>query len=124
MPKLRIVYIIALVVLGVLVVFTVFRPMVSKGKYSEVQREQLLETEDEWVIQFDIINREGEMQKYTVDTLAGGTPSTESVSLADGRVFTYIRHIRHDQAGDGNISFTIYKETEETPIKRVSYHLQ
>jgi len=124
MPKLRIVYIIALVALGVLVVFTVFRPMVSKGKYSEVQREHLLETEDEWIIQFDIINHEGKTQRYTIDTLVGAVPTTESVSLDDGRAFTYIRHIRHDQVGDGNVSFTIYKENEETPIKRVSYHLQ
>ncbi|MFH1775364.1 MAG: hypothetical protein ABH839_01715 [Chloroflexota bacterium] len=124
MPKLRIIYIIALGVLAVLVVFTVFRPMVSKGKYSEVQREQLLETDDEWIIQFVIINREGEINKYIINTLVGGTQSTESVSLDDGQSFTYIRHIRRDRAGDGNVSFTIYKENEETPIKRVSYHLQ
>ncbi|UCD54421.1 MAG: hypothetical protein JSU76_01705 [Dehalococcoidia bacterium] len=43
-PKLRPIYIASLVVLGVLIAVTFFRPMASGGEsYSEVQRAQLLE---------------------------------------------------------------------------------
>ena len=66
MSKLRIIHIASLVILGILLVFTVFRPIATGGKYSEVSRGQLLQTEAEYIIQFDIINREGEAKKYTI----------------------------------------------------------
>ncbi len=63
MSRLRAIYIAALVVLGVLLAFTVFKPMAMGEKYRQVQREQLLQTENEWIIQFDIINREGKRHR-------------------------------------------------------------
>jgi len=107
---LRIAYVVGLVVLGVLVVFTVFRPMMTGGEYTEVQREQLLQTEDEWIIQFNIINHEGK------DT-------NENVLIRDGSMFVYIHHIPRDMVGDGEVTFTIYKEDEDTPFEQVTYHL-
>ena len=59
MSMVRVFYILSLVILAVLIAFTVFRPMASGDKYSEVQKEQLLETESKWIIQFAIY-REGE----------------------------------------------------------------
>ena len=124
MPKLRIIYIVSLVILAVLLGLTVFRPMVTGGKYSEVQKEQLLETESEWIIQFDIINHEGSDQNYTINVQVDERLFTDSVLIRDGAKFSYIHHIRRDMITDGDVSFTIYKGDEATPFERVTYYLK
>lgn len=118
MSKLRIIYIASLVIMGVLIALTVFRPMAIGGAYSEVQKEQLLETESEWIIQFCIINHEGKDQNYTINGLVGETLYTESILIRDGRTFSYIHHIRPDEITDGNVRFAIYKEGEATPFEQ------
>jgi len=122
--KLRIIYIVSLVILAVLIGFAFFRPMATGGKYSEVQKEQLLETESEWIIQFVIINHEGRDQNYTINVLVGEKLYTESVLIRDGRRFSYIHHIRRDMITDGVVSFTIYKEGEATPFEQATYYLK
>ncbi len=122
--KLRIVFITSLVILGVLIVVTVFQPMVTGGKYSEVQRVQLLEKENQWIIEFHIMNHEGKDINYTITVVVDGKQDSENVLIRDGRIFTYIYHIYRDQVTDGNATFTIYKEGEETPLEQVTYHLK
>ena len=56
MLKLRIILVVSFVILGVLLVFTVFRPMTSGENYSTVAQESIIQGENEWIIQFDIIN--------------------------------------------------------------------
>jgi len=123
MSRLKIVYIASLVILGVLIAFTVFRPMAVGGEYSTVQRAQLLETEDQWIIQFDIINHEGEDKNYTITVLVDGKQYNESVLIPDGRMFTYIHHVYPDRITDGDVRFTVYKEGEATPLEEATYHL-
>ena len=124
MPRLRIVYILSLVILGVLIAFTVFRPMIGGGEYSEVQKEQLLQTENEWIIQFNIVNHEGRDRNYTITVVVNGKQYSEKVLIHDGRIFTYIHHIYPDRVSDGDVSFAIYKEGEATPFEKVTYHLK
>lgn len=124
MSKLRIIYIVSLVILVVLIAFTVFRPMATGDKYSEVQKEQLLETESEWIIQFDIINHEERDQNYTINILVGEKSYTDSVLIRDGAKFSYIYHFRPDLETDGDVSFAIYKEGEATPFEQATYHLK
>ncbi|MBI3041027.1 MAG: hypothetical protein HYY80_05205 [Chloroflexi bacterium] len=124
MSKLRISHIASLVILGILLVFTVFRPIATGGKYSEVSREQLLQTEAEYIIQFDIINREGEAKKYTIKAVVDDYRYSEDVIIPDGRKFTYIHHIYPGRITAGNISFTIAKEGEDSPFEQITYHLK
>jgi len=124
MLKLRLIYIASLVILGVLVVFTVFRPLASGEEYSEVQRAQLLEREDQWIIQFDIFNREGEDINYTIEVLSDGKLYTESVLIRDGRTFTYIHHFYPERLTSNEVSFAVYKEGEATPIEQTTYFLR
>ena len=124
MSKLRIIYIVSLVILVVLIAFTVFRPMIGGGEYSEVQKEQLLETESEWIIQFDIINHEERDQNYTINILVGEKSYTDSVLIREGAKFSYIYHFRPDLETDGDVSFAIYKEGEATPFEQATYHLK
>ena len=124
MSKLRIIYIASLIILGVLIAVTVFQPMAVGGEYSEVQREQLLQTEDEWIIRFDIINHEGIDQEYTITVVIDGKPYSQKVLVRDDKMFTYIRHIRCDRITEGIVSFTICKEGEETPFEQTTYYLK
>ena len=124
MSGLRIIYIASLVILGTLLVFTVFRPVATSGEYSEVRRAQLLQTDDEWIIQFDLINHEDRKQDYTMAVLVDGKQYTEDVSILSGRVFTYIHRIPRDAAGAGDVGFTIYKEGEADPLEQVTYYLK
>ncbi len=123
MSKYRVVYIVSLLLLGMLIVFTIFRPMAVGEKYSEVQREHLLQTEDKWIIEFDIINREGRDQNYTITAVLDGKAYYEDVLIREGRMFTYIRHIYPDQLTERKVSFTIYKEGEETPFEQITYYI-
>ncbi len=127
MSRFRIFYILTLALLGVLLVFTVFRPMATGAEYSEVKRKSLLKTEDGWVIQYDLINREDKEQNYTIRlSVDGGKPYQEDVQLRDGRIFTFIRRISpHELSGEeGEVSFTIYKEGETTPFEEAVYYLK
>ena len=125
MLKFRPIYIASLVVLGVLIAFTFFRPMAIGGEsYSEVQRAQLLEREGEWIIEFDIINQEGKDMNYTIEVVADGELYTESVSIRDGRMFTYIHHFYPERLTSNEVSFAVYKEGESTPVEEGTYFLE
>jgi len=125
--KLRLFYILSLVILGVLAVFTIFRPMVTGGGYSETQRESLLKTEDGWVIQYDLINCEEKEQNYVIClTIDGGKPYEEDVMLRAGKRFTFIRRVSpHEFSGEkGEVKITIYQEGEVTPFEEATYYLK
>jgi len=123
MSKLRIVYIASLVILAVLIGFTVLRPLATGGEYSEVSKEQLLQTENEYIIQLDIKNHEGEDKNYTINVLIDGKSYSEDVLIPDGRIFTYIQHVYRGRIIEGNVTFTIYKEGEDTPLEELTYHI-
>lgn len=124
MPKLRTIYIVSLVILGVLVAFTVFRPMATGEEYSEVQRAQLLEREDQRIIEFDIINREGKDMSYTIKVVSDGKQYTESVLVRDGGMFTYIHHFYPERLTKKEVSFAVYREGESPPIEQATYYLK
>ena len=124
MSKLRIFYIFSLVLLGVLVVFTVFRPMASQEKFSEVGRESVIQGDDQWIIEFDIINKEGEDTSYIINWSTGGEPYSETVLIKDGQKFTSIRHFYPVTESEGKVHLTIYKEGEETPFEQATYYLK
>lgn len=123
MSKLRIIYIVSLIVLGVLVAFTVFRPMTSGEKYSEVTRESVIQQEDQWIIQFNLINREGKTTGYIINWSTGNETYSETVSIKDGRMFTYIYHAYPEAVKDGEVKLEIYKEGEATPFEEATYYV-
>lgn len=123
MPKLKIIYIASVIMLGVLVGFTIFRPMATGEEYSEVQRAQLLEKEEQWIIQFDIINHEGEDMDYIIEVLVDEQQYAESVLIPNGRTFTYIHHIYPDEVTKGDVGFAVYKQGESVPIEQATFFL-
>ena len=124
MLRLRILFIASLVVLIVLLVFTVFGPMVQGEKYSEVVRESIIEQEDEWIIQFGIFNREGADTSYVINWSTGGEIyNNKTVSVADGRIFTNIHHVYPHTVKEGKVRLEIYREGETTPFERSTYYV-
>jgi len=123
MSKLRIIYIASFVILGVLLVFTVFRPITSGEKYSTVSRKSIIQTEERWIIQINIINKEGEDANYLINWSSGGETYSERVSIKDGRVFTYIHYVYPEAVKDGKVHLTIHKEGESTPFEQATYYI-
>ena len=124
MEKLKIVYVLSLVILAVLLVLAFFHPMVREMEYSEVQRAQLLEKENERIIQFDIINHEQKDMNYSILVTVDGKKYTEDVLIRKGGRFTYIHHIYLERITKGEVSFVVYKEGELQPIEEVTYYLK
>ena len=124
MSRLRIFYILSMVVLAVFISLTVFKPMAPDKIYSEVQQAQFLEAEDELIIQFSLFNHEGRDQSYTVTIKVDDKLYQENILVRDGRMFTYIHHIYPDKVTDGSVSFAIYKEGNPTPLEEGTYHLK
>jgi hypothetical protein len=124
MSKLRLFYVLSLVILGVLLVLTVFRPMVSGEKYSEVSQESIIQQKDRWIIQFNIINREGKEMGYVINWSTGEKTYSEKVALKDGRIFTYIHYVYPEAVQEGKVNLEIYKEGETTPFEQATYYIQ
>ena len=122
--KIRIFYIFSLVLIGVLIGFTVFKPMATGGEYSEVFREQLLQTEDGWIIQLDIVNRNDKDITYSIKFVTDGKPYTDRVLIRSGKMTTWIEHITPDELSDGVVTFAVYEEGEDTPFEKTTYYLK
>jgi len=96
----------------------------AKGEeYSEIAKEQLLQTENEYIIEFHILNHESEARSYTVKVSFDSYQYSEDVLIPDGRIFTYIHHIYPDRMTEGDVSFAIYKEGEDTPFEEITYYI-
>ena len=124
MSKLRMVFILLLVILGAMVVFTVLRPMATGREYSKVQGTQLLQAEDEWVIQFNIMNNEGKDTGYEIEVSHGNELYRAPVIIPDEGMFTYIHRIPYNTKGDRDITFTIYKDGDPEPLRQLNYYLK
>ncbi len=123
MSKLRVVYIVSLLILGVLLFFTVLKPLVKGSEYSEVARMALIQGNNEYIVEFDIINREGETKKYYINALIDGEIDSRNCTIQDGSTSHYIYHLYPEKINDKRVTFTIYKEGEDTPFEELTYYI-
>jgi hypothetical protein len=98
--------------------------MATGEKYSTVSRESLLETENGWILEFVIINREGKDTNYAINVFVDGKLYTDKILIVDGGAYTYIYHIYRAKLTEGEVSVTIYKEGEDTPFEQMTYYLK
>lgn len=124
MSKLRVIYILLLVILGSLVVFAVLKPMTSEREYTEVSRESVIHLENEWIIQIDLINKEGKTINYSISWSSGERTTTDRVSIKDGAKFSYIYHAYPETVKDGQVRLEIYKEGEAAPFEKATYYVK
>ena len=116
MLRLRITFIASLVILIVLLVITVFGPMVQGEKYSEVVRESVIKGTDRWTIEFNIVNREGKDMVYTIVWSSGEESKTQKMLVRDGRIYNHIHFVYPHTVKDGEVNLEIYREGETTPF--------
>lgn len=103
MSRLRIFYILSLVILVVLAIFTVFRPMATGGEYDELKRKSLLRSEDGWILQYDLINREAQDTTYIIDVAVDDKPFREAFLIQSrGSLPLYPSHqLKRDYKWEG-----------------------
>ena len=123
MSKLRIAYLASFVILGVLVVLALSGPLTSIEKVSTICRESAIKDKENnrWIIQFNILNKEGKDTSYLIIWSSGEYTYSESVSLKDGRMFTYIHYVYPETVKEGKVNLEIYKEGESTPFEQITY---
>ncbi len=113
-----------MVLLGLLVATAIFRPMIAGGRYTEVQKQSLLRRENDWLIEFNIVNHEGKDVTYNIDVLVDGQLSTSTFLVRNGKEFTYMKEVTPGMVADGNVSVTVSKEGDSIPIEAATYHLK
>ncbi|MFC1992420.1 hypothetical protein ACFLV3_01230 [Chloroflexota bacterium] len=124
MSKLRIIFIASLTVLIAILAITLFRPIIQDEAYSELTRESIIKKKDEWIIQFDIFNREGKDIDYTIIWYTGDQIYRSStMTVGNGRIGIYIHHFYPHTVEEGQLKLEIYKEGDSTPFEQSVYHV-
>lgn len=124
MSRLRIIYLVSLVILGALIISIIYVSLQrSEVKLSEVQRSLLVETEDESIIDFQLVNKEGKDMYYTLSISANGEPYTSTFLVKDGRVLGFRYHIYPEMLTEGQVTFAVYREGESVPIEKTTYYI-
>lgn len=123
MLKLRAIYIGLLIGLVVLSAFTIFQPMVKGREYSEVQKDQLLRADNEWILQLILSNNEGEDSSYAISVSVNGKEFIDNVRILAGAKYAYVRHLYPADLGDGKVNLMVYRNGDATPFKRATYYL-
>ena len=122
MSKLRLIFILSLVILvGVFIATIHFIP--SEQSYNDSKRMKIIEGEDEWIVQCDIINTEDREVKYSLYFTIDGVIHKDSTVIKQGKTYTYIHHIYPAQLEEGRVTFTLYQEGSVKPIEQATYYI-
>ena len=122
MSKLRLIFVISIIILAGIFIFTIYY-IPSGQTYTESKRIQIIEGENEWILQCDIINDEERDIEYIIHVTVDGAVHKDRTVIKPGKVYTYIRHIYPHQLGEGKVTFALYKEGNTEPIEQVAYYL-
>lgn len=119
------IYILSLVALGALLGLTFFQPLATGREYSAVQKEQMINTGDGWLIQFNLVNREGSDCSFTICEAVDTEDSCqESVLIPPGGIYVYTHHLLSEDVSQATVCYTIYREQEEEPVEKLTYYLK
>ena len=123
MSRPRIVLLSSLAILGMLLIATVTLIPRAEG-FTRVQREQLSRVGDNWVLQLDIINHEGQQTRFNIDIGLGDKHYYETAWIPDGRRYSYQRYIDLDLDGADSVQFAVYREGDTEPIEQGRYYIE
>jgi hypothetical protein len=123
LPKLKIFGLLMSGLLGVSVLITAANSCLSPRAETEVQREELLVTDQEWVLQFDITNRESEDKVYLIRIEFQDRLSEERILVSSGKTYKYTHHIARTPESTGNLEIEIFKQGENDPLETTTYYL-
>ena len=122
MSKLRLVFILSLVILaGVLLAILYFIPSIRS--YPEPYTIQVIDSDEEWILQCDILNTEERDIEYSITVTVDGRTYQDSTVIRPGKAYSYIHHVYHDQLVDGKVTFALYQDGQKAPIKTATFHV-
>jgi len=122
--RLKIIYIASLILLGLLVSLTVFKPLAKGAHYNDVQHESLIKNDQEWVLQFNLINDNTSAKTYQVSVDKDGEVYQDQVTVAGESEYTYIQHFLRQPGKDHTLDAAIYPQGSNQPIERLHYNLE
>ena len=122
LSKLRLIFIISLVILAGLLVLTL-RFIPSGQNYPESHITQIIDNGDEWILQCDIVNNERRDIEYSIHVTIDGAVYTDSTVVKPGRTYTYIHHIYPQQLTEGRVVFTLYQAGKTDPVDQTVYYI-
>ena len=95
----------------------------SGERYTESQRAQIIAGENEWILQYTIINTEERDIEYNIHITVDDAVYKDSTVVGPGKTYTYIHHIYPQQLEEGEVTFALYEEGKAEPIEQVTYHI-
>ena len=122
LPKLRLIFVLSLIILaGVFIATVYFIP--SSQSDTESRRVQIIQGENEWILQYDIINNEERDTKYTIYVTIDDAVYKDSTMVKPGKRYTYIHHIYPQQLVKGMVTFALYEEGKAKPVEQATYYI-
>lgn len=122
LSKLRLIFILSLIILaGVFIATVYFIP--SSQSDTESRRVQIIEGENEWILQYDIINNEERDTKYTIYVTVNDAVYKDSTMVKPGKRYTYIHHIYPQQLVKGMVTLALYEEGKAKPVEQATYYI-
>ena len=90
---------------------------------TESKRVQIIEGENEWILQCDIINSEERDKKYTIFITVDDIVCKDSTVVKQGKTYTYIHHVHPQQLEEKKVTFALYEEDKAEPIEQATYYV-
>lgn len=123
--KVKFFFILSMVIMVVLLIFAFIYPLTDVSEYITVQREQLLNTPEEWILQFDLINHERDTAYYRISIkVNNGKTYQETVRVPEKGVFTYTHHIEKIGIKEGEVKAAIFEEKRSILLEEATYYLK
>ena len=123
MSRFRLIFIFSLIILAGIFISVVYLIPSSGNSYNESKRVQIIEGENEWILQCDIINDEERDIKYTILVTVDAEVRQDSTVVQAGKTYTYISHIYPQQLSEGKVTLSLYEGDKAEPVEQVTYHL-
>lgn len=122
--KLNLAYYASLGVLGGLLAMILGFVLFPTPRLPEVQRNEIHELPDEWVLSYQIVGHDKNMVGYMLTVAVDGQEVSKSrFTLKPDGKYTYVYHVRPEQLGSGMVTLTVYDERRYEPIDKVTYSL-
>lgn len=122
LSKLRLIFVLSLIILAGVFIATVYFIPSNQGD-DESKRVQIIQGENEWILQYDIINNEERDTKYTIYVTVDDAVYKDSTMVKPGKRYTYIHHIYPQQLVKGMVTLALYEEGKAKPVEQATYYI-
>jgi uncharacterized membrane protein len=95
----------------------------SHESYPETKGVHIIEADNEWILQYDIINNEERDIEYTIVVTVDDIVYTDSTVVKPGKSYTYIHHVYPQQLQEGKVTFALYQEGKPEAIEQATFNL-